>query len=186
MRTYNNTELQALPHNVTHGTDLACDCSRLWAAIARMDQINFELMPYLRMTVPREARHKSIEDAPLNQRAFTSVILLFGVVPVDLHFVHLTEMERGHKFVETSFTLVNATWRHERTIDALPDGQGSRITDRISFRTRLPLLGRLLTPLVRVLFAHRHRRLLARFGASIARPAHKASEAPQEEPTPTL
>ena len=164
MTSHNGSEERPPPHGFALSTELPCESSQLWAAISRMDQVNFELQPILRMTVARDARDKSIEDAPLNQLAFRSVILLFGILPVDLHFVHITELERGRRFVETSYTLMNATWRHERTIQPLPLGRGSQITDNIGFRTRLPLLGFLLKPLVRALFAHRHRRLLAKFG----------------------
>lgn len=173
MLSKNESQRLSLPHGFTISTQFACTGSELWAAIARMDQINRELAPFLRMTAPSEARDKTIEDMPLGQRAFTSVILLFGIVPIDLHFVHLTERDSGRRFVEKSHTLVNATWRHERTIDPALDGRGCQITDRIDFRTRLPLLGRLLLPLIRRLFAHRHRQILARFGApgDVAKPA---------------
>ncbi len=157
-----------LPHGFTFSSHVACTGSELWSAIARMDQINRELAPFLRMTAPSEARAKTVEDVPLGQLAFTSVILLFGVLPIDLHFVQLTERDSGRRFVETSRTLVNATWRHERIIDPAPDGRGCRIIDRVDYRTRLPLLGRLLRPAIHALFAHRHRRLLIRFGAPSA------------------
>jgi ligand-binding SRPBCC domain-containing protein len=130
-----------------------------------MTQVNFELSPFLRMSVPRDARDKSIEDAPIDHLAFMSVILLFGIIPIDLHFVHLTEVEPGHRFVETSYTLVNATWRHERAIYVLPNGKGCQITDNIGIRPRLPFAGVVVKPLARALFAHRHRKLLAQFGA---------------------
>jgi len=165
MLVTNESRRPALPHGFTISSQVACTGSELWSAIARIDHVNHELAPFLRMTAPSEAREKTVEDVPLRQPAFASVILLFGVLPIDLHFVQLTERDSGRGFVETSHTLVNATWRHERTIDAAPDGCGCQITDRIDYRTRLPLLGGLLGPLIRALFAHRHRRLLARFGA---------------------
>jgi hypothetical protein len=148
-------------------TSLACSAQALWFAISHMDQINYELAPYLAMTAPARAREQSIEDLALGELAFVSVILLFKVLPIDLHFLKLQERREGVGFVESSSSLANALWRHERFISAsTPDAASCSITDRISFRSRIRGFDRLILPLVRALFAHRHRKLLARFGAA--------------------
>lgn len=155
---------EAYPMRFTRSTRLAVAKSVLWPAIAGMAGVNIELTPWLQMTVPPDARDKSVEDAPIGERAFTSIILLFGCLPVDLHFVRLVAVSPGSGFVELSSTLVNAVWRHERFITPGPDDDTCELTDRIAFRSRLPGLDRLLFPIIGALFAHRHRQLLARYG----------------------
>ena len=56
-------------------------------------------------------------------------------------------------------------WEHERTLEPLPAG-GARVSDRVEFVPRIRLTARLHRAVIRALFAHRHRRLRARFGAA--------------------
>jgi hypothetical protein len=157
------TQHTALPAHFSLTTQLAGTSRQVWDAVVRMEQINSELGPFIHMTSPRAARDKTIADVPLGEHAFTSVVLLFGVLPIDLHFLKLAELNPGRGFIESSSSLANAVWRHERTVVAADSG-GCEVTDRIGFRSRLPGLDRLILPLVRALFAHRHRRLAAHFG----------------------
>ena len=126
-----------------------------------MQGVNDELMPLVRMTVPRRARGLTLADVPLGVHAFTSYLLAFGVVPFDAHFLRLDEVGQRH-FVERSSSLLQRLWQHERAVE--PEGDGCRVTDRVTFEPRLPGLARLARPIVARLFAHRHRRLRARFG----------------------
>jgi ligand-binding SRPBCC domain-containing protein len=131
---------------------------RAWAHATSMAGVNAELRPLVRMTVPGRARRLSIADAPVGERAFTSVILLGGVLPVDLHALCLEAVEE-RAFHERSRSLMWREWRHHRTVEAAPGG--CAVTDRVAFSGRLPRSERLAEPVVRLVFRHRHRRLRA-------------------------
>jgi hypothetical protein len=104
---------------VTVSTHVSAPPSRVWARARTMEGVNAELRPLVRMTVPKRFRGLTIDEAPVGERAFTSVVLAFGVVPFDLHFLTIAERrERG--FLERSTTLVQKRWEHERTI--APEG----------------------------------------------------------------
>jgi len=126
-----------------------------------MDGVNAELMPLVRMTVPKGAAGARLEDAPLGELAFHSWLLLGGVLPFDRHALRLLEVERG-RFLEASTSWLQLEWRHERTLEDVPGG--CRITDVVRFVPRLPLVGGLTRLLVNLVFAHRHRRLRRRHG----------------------
>ena len=134
---------------LTFSSVVAAPPDAVWARARTLAGVNDELRPLLRMT-----GGPTIDDAP-----FTSVMLAFGAVPFDLHFLRIAEVrERG--FLERSSSLVQRTWEHERTVE--PEGDGSRVTDRVTFEPRLPGGALLATPLVRRVFEHRHRRLTRR------------------------
>jgi hypothetical protein len=126
-----------------------------------MEGVNDELMPLVRMTVPRRARGLSLADVPLGVHEFTSYLLAGGVVPFDAHFLRLDEVG-DRRFLERSSSLLQRLWQHERTVE--PDGTGCRVTDTVTFEPRLPGAARLVRPIVARIFRHRHRRLRARFG----------------------
>lgn len=133
----------------------------VWAHASTMDGVNHELGPWVRMTVPRAARGKTIADAAADGEAFTSVLLLFGALPFDVHHLRL---ERAHErgFDEESWSWLQRRWRHERRVEET-DG-GCVVIDRLTVAPRLaPAF--LVEPVVRFIFASRHRRLRARFGA---------------------
>jgi len=71
---------------------------------------------------------------------FRSVLLLFGVLPVDVHSLALASLVPGRGFLESSSSLLHRRWIHERVLDA--EGDGTRICDRVYFECRLPSLGR--------------------------------------------
>lgn len=127
---------------------------------------NQELMPFLRMTVPRKLRGIGIDDITLGERIGRSWILFLGVIPVDYDDVVIAEIEPGRRFLETSSMLSMRKWKHERIVSAW--GEGCSLTDRVSFELRptpalIPGSKRVATALVRAVFAHRHRRLFDRF-----------------------
>lgn len=130
--------------------------------ICRMSGVNAELAPWIRMTCPDANLRLSSKDTPTGVLLFRSLILLLGVLPVDWHFLRLIEIDNRSGFVEESSSLAQRRWRHERR---LADVAGRcRITDRVEFEPRLPLVGRLLLPVVRAVFNHRHRQLRRMFG----------------------
>jgi ligand-binding SRPBCC domain-containing protein len=132
------------------------------AGVLSMAGVNAELMPWVRMTAPAAWKDRGIDGLPTGRRLFRSVILLFGVLPIDWHHFLLETVDR-HGFRERSTSLMNAHWHHDRTLEDLGDGR-TRITDRLDYRSRLPGVGWLLRPVYLGIFRHRHRRLRARFG----------------------
>jgi hypothetical protein len=137
----------------------------VWARVTTMAGVNDELMPVVRMTIPRELAAFTIADAPLGERAFRSWILLFGALPIDAHDLTLVGLDLGRGFHEHSSSLAQRHWIHRRTLTAVPEG--TRVTDEIQFAPRLAFLAPILRPLLHAIFRHRHRRL-GRYFASRA------------------
>ncbi len=135
----------------------------VWAHACTMDGVNRELAPWVRMTTPRSARGRTIDDVPLDRVAFTSVLLALGVLPFDLHRLRLVERVPGRGFLERSSSLLQRTWQHERTVE--PDGTGCIVSDCVTVTPRLAP-GAVVAPIVRAIFRSRHRVLRARFGAA--------------------
>ena len=124
-----------------------------------MEGVNEELAPWVRMTYPTNAT--VIEEAPLGEPAFHSVLLFPGVVPFERHRLVLVEVESGRRFLERSSSWLQSLWHHERVIE--PHSEGCLLTDRVTFRTRLPFMGVLTHPMVRSLFRRRHQVLKRRY-----------------------
>lgn len=135
---------------------------QVWDRVVRMEGVNDEFFPFLRMSSPRQAKGLSIADAPLGERIFRSWILAFGLVPIDYDDITLVEVEQGRRFLEHSQMLTQRVWQHERILEPAAE-RATRLTDRIEFEPKLPG-GRRLAPVFRLLFRYRHRRLRRRFG----------------------
>jgi ligand-binding SRPBCC domain-containing protein len=137
----------------------------VWAVVSTMDGVNAELTPYLRMSVPKTFRGRSLSDAPVGRPAFTSTILAGGVLPFDRHHLRFDEIIPGEGFVEHSTSLLERAWRHERRVRS--SGQHAcTIVDQVIFVPRLPGVSSIVGLLVARLFAHRHAKLRERFGGS--------------------
>ncbi|HEU0024988.1 MAG TPA: hypothetical protein VFQ12_10170 [Thermoleophilaceae bacterium] len=134
----------------------------VWARIITPEGVNGELMPIVRMTLPRGMTSLDPESVPLGERIGRCRILLFGVIPIDWDDLTLLRVERPVGFLERSSMLSIRVWEHERTLEPTPEG-GCIVTDRVRFEPRLPLPARWLLPLYRTVFAHRHRRLRRHF-----------------------
>jgi len=105
----------------------------------------------------------ALTEASVNEKFFTSVILLFGFIPIDIHHIKFDEvLETG--FRESSSSLVMKHWNHNREVESLE--QGCVLTDEISFSTRMPFLGAIIKPIYLFVFSHRHERLREKFGAA--------------------
>jgi ligand-binding SRPBCC domain-containing protein len=135
----------------------------VWAAVTRPETVNYELGPWLRMTVPRGARELNIASAPIGVPLGRAWVLLFGVLPVDYDDLTLAAVGPGPRFHERSPMLNCRQWTHRRSIDATLNG--CVVTDRVSFQPRWFMSGRLYKAIARQIFRHRHRRLRQRFGA---------------------
>ena len=146
------SELLCEKHTILQGFDLAA--------------VNAELMPLVRMTAPSRWRDENLFSWPVQQPLFHSWVLLFGVLPVDLHRFCLESVDPASGFQEHSNTWMNRSWRHQRLIESTE--RGCRVTDRVQYESRLPLFGSLMRPVYKLVFRHRHRRLRRRYGAAPA------------------
>jgi hypothetical protein len=138
-------------------SELGAGTEAVWARAIDPAGINDELMPLMRMTVPRGARDFGLDDlepGPIGR----SWVLLFGLVPFDYDDLNIVRVDPGRGFLERSTMLSMRLWEHERTLEPLGEDR-CEITDRIAWEPRLPLPGALLRPLIRAIFRHRHRRL---------------------------
>lgn len=126
-----------------------------------MSGVNYELAPILKMSAPEKWAAKPISEWPVNQGIFASKILLFGFIPIDLHrFSFLSVNLMGFK--ESSTSLLNSLWSHERTISA--NGSGATVTDVVYYKSKLGLIGYLFKPLYQSIFTYRHKRLRQKYG----------------------
>lgn len=150
---------------VVHSTTssvVAAPPAEVWAAITTFRGVNAELLPLVRMTEPRSLRGRTLASAQPGERA-ASWLLAAGIVPFDRHLLGIESVVAGSGFVEESTSWLQRRWRHERTLE--PEGDGTRVTDRLTVEPRLRLAAPVVARVVPKVFAHRHRRLVARFGS---------------------
>lgn len=148
-------------------TQLAAPAGAVWDRVSTFEGVNDELRPLLRMTAPPHIRRLDPSEVRPGERLFRSWVLLFGVLPFDYDDITLVSVEPGRGFHERSSMLSMRVWEHERTLE--PAGESSCVVrDRLSFQPRVPGTARLLRPVVQAVFAHRHRRLVKRFGQAAA------------------
>jgi hypothetical protein len=141
-------------------TQLAVSSSKLAHDTLNMSGVNYELGSLLKMSVPDIWQKKSVTEWPTNQNLFSSNILLLGLIPIDRHsFKFKTIHSCG--FNETSKSLMNTLWSHERLIKSV--GSGSAVKDVIVYKSRLGILGNLFMPVYKAIFKHRHNRLRAKY-----------------------
>lgn len=133
---------------------VGCPAHELWPIMTSAAGVNAELNPLITMTFPQAGF--DFASAPLNQPLFSSWILLFGFLPFDRHTFVLHEIGPSH-FVETSHTLLQKLWRHERYLTEQDDG--AEIRDVVTVVPRLKFLMPLTNRIVATIFRHRHRRL---------------------------
>jgi hypothetical protein len=156
-------KLWASTGHIEVGSELAASVDAVWHFVGAMSGVNYELAPWVRMTVAPAARAMRVEDAPLGRLAFQSWVLLFGVIPYDRHGLTITSVAPPHGFLEESPSWTQRLWRHERRLDA----RGSDrcvLWDRVTFTPRVPGVAALLAPVIGFVFRHRHRRLRGLFG----------------------
>jgi len=138
------------------------DIERLCADLLAMDGVNYELMPVVKMTTPSDWASKPLELWPTGTELFSSVILLFGIIPVDLHKFKLSKVNKSG-FEERSSSITHKEWNHSRTIKSL--GSTCIVTDELEFVPKLSFLGGVMKPVYKAIFKHRHKRLEAKYGA---------------------
>lgn len=147
--------------SLTIETELATTPAEFWQSMS-MDAVNAELGPLVRMTAPARWRSCPLEQWATGSVLFRSVVLLFGVVPVDVHGLRLERIDPEGGFLESSTSWMNRVWRHERTTAATK--AGCVVRDTVTVESRVPGVAQLLLPVYRLVFRHRHRRLVAAYG----------------------
>ena len=126
-----------------------------------MDGVNYELGPVLHMSAPAEWANLHFADWAENRELFTSKITLFGFIPFDSHqfrfkATHVTG------FHENSRNIMNSLWEHRRELCG--DDSTTTVTDRVSYESKIGVLGYLMYPIYRAVFRYRHRRLKTKYG----------------------
>jgi hypothetical protein len=131
------------------------DVERVWDAATTWRGVNAELMPLARMTHPPG---RGRIDARAEREPTISWILLFGLIPVDRHRLHLDRFDAGgRRFFEHSANLALRHWIHRRSLRS--EAGGVRVTDRCALVARAGGCGPLMRLVYAAVFAHRHRRL---------------------------
>lgn len=133
----------------------------VWQYITQMQNVNAELMPYVYMTYPKNKAAFGGETIPLNEVLFKSTLLLFGFIPIDIHYLRFDTIKYGTAFYENSYSLQHRYWKHTRSLSAT--GNTTIVTDELHFMPRLPFVGYLLKPFIKTIFRNRHKKLRARF-----------------------
>jgi hypothetical protein len=128
----------------------------VWERVVSVEGVNFELGPWVRMTVPDGAE---LRLGKLGR----SWVLLGGLVPVDYDDIAIEWFEPGVGFNERSTMASASAWWHDRTLLPLPGG-GTRVVDHIRFTPRVGAIGGLQAFIFEAMFRWRHRRLRGHFG----------------------
>lgn len=140
----------------TVSTPLPIAPEAFWARMS-MAAVNAELWPWVHMTAPAGWRRCPLAQWTTERVLFRSVVLLLGVLPVDVHALRLAHIDPDRGFLEESSSWTNRLWRHERTTTRTE--RGCVVTDTVTMHGRVALLAALMTPIDRLIFQHRHRRL---------------------------
>ncbi len=126
----------------------------LWPIVSSAAGVNAELKPLVSMTFPKDGFDFS--EAPVDQPLFKSWILLFGFLPIDRHTFVLHEVGPSH-FIETSHTLLQKHWRHERYLTA--QGDSTDVRDVVTVIPRVAFMTPLTNRIVATIFRNRHKQL---------------------------
>ena len=143
----------------------------VWNRVTTPAGINHELMPVMKMTVPRPFRGVTIDQLEPGTRLGRSYFLLAGFLPFDYDDITIAEIGPGRRFLETSSMLSMRQWRHERTVT--PRGEDTEIRDDVSFELRFPFSripgwSSVVAAVLGAVFRHRHSRLQAHFSAQLS------------------
>lgn len=157
----------SMPVRLAFRSELRAPQSQVLAQAMTMAGVNFELGPWVRMSVPAEYANLSLLDVmPVEATRpvlFRSLLLAFGLLPFDVHAFHLERVLRAEGFDERSSSWMQKSWVHRRRV--LPLGSACIVTDELEIEPRLALMAPVVRAMVDFLFRHRHRRLAARYGA---------------------
>ncbi len=146
-------------------SEVAASVDRVWDLVTTQEGINHEMGPFMKMTMPKAFRSKSIGDVSPGTHIGRSFLLLFGVIPFGTDDITVAQIEPGRMFREESAMTGMRTWIHHRTLE--PVAGKTIVTDQVTLAPHLPIpgLGRLLARILAAFFNHRHRRLQGHFAA---------------------
>lgn len=153
---------------------------QLWDKISCFKGVNSEFYPLLKMTSPDE--NIRITDDMIStdgKPLFRSILLLFGILPIEYDLLCICDVKKYRYFKERSSMLLMSEWNHDRfLIDPLNDTNEDQnllertcesemngnapyvmVKDAVSFKPRIPFLGPILKHIVMLLFTYRHYRL---------------------------
>lgn len=136
-------------------SELRASREQLWDWITDVRCLRREMRPYLHMTAPPGVRRLRDLDPKPGVPLFLSVILLFGILPVDYSRLTLHAIEQGQGFLEQSPMGSMRHWAHRRQL--LPHSQHAGtvvLRDTLCFEPRFAV--RPTVGLVARFFAHRH------------------------------
>ena len=98
---------------------IGAPAAEVWAFATTAAGINEELMPIVRMTVPRGLEGDfAIADVVAPQRLGRSWLLLGGLIPFDWDDIGIERIGPGFAFSERSTMLSQRAWHHDRSVDA--------------------------------------------------------------------
>ena len=154
-------------NEIVTSSGLPAEAAEVWRRSVSPDGINFELGPWLKMTVPAQLKDVGIDDVELGSRLGRSWILALGVIPFDYDDLVLIERGPGFRFLESSRMASMKRWQHERVVR--PAAGGCELRDTVRFELRsplgvLPAATGIAIRLVARIFRHRHRRAKILFG----------------------
>lgn len=144
-------------------SDLSVEPRKLCEELLNINGVNFELAPFISMSAPYQWCSKPISEWPVDVFLFNSRVTLFGLFPIDSHDFKFIEVSASG-FSESSKTLLNKEWNHRRSI--IEAGSGSKVKDRIEYKSNLGFMGFFFMPMYKVIFIHRHNKLKAKYGTS--------------------
>lgn len=152
-----------MPRVIENDVVVAAAAGAVWDRVTDPAGINHEMRPWMTMSMPRSARHLTVETVPVGQPVGCAWLRLFGLIPFEVDRLTIAELEPGRRFLERSTMVSMRRWEHERTVT--PAAGGTRVRDRVTFQPRLPVPGlpALLAVLVDAFFKHRQRRLRRHF-----------------------
>ena len=147
----------------TQKSTLTTSPEKLWTDITQFKNINYELMPFARMTCPKHLNTLAPDTIPLDTPLFKSIILLLGIIPIDLHCLQISQFKPQQGFWENSSSMMHRTWQHTRTLTPINE-HNTQISDTLLFEPRLPFVGYLLLPIYKMVFENRHQKLIRKYG----------------------
>lgn len=135
----------------------------VWEQVSTIRGVNEELSPLFHMTCP----HKDMRISPALVGSstiplFRSWLFLFGLIPIEYDDINIVGVIEGKSFSERSSMALMTEWHHDRILETTTGG--TIVTDELSFIPRFRIIGFVLCAVVKILFSHRHRRLISVFG----------------------
>lgn len=169
---------------VDRSVRLGASAADVWAVAITPSGVNAELMPLVRMTFPAAMSNLTSADITMGVEVCRCWMLGGGVLPFDRHALTFESIDDSGDggdgaisfgFVETSQSWLQRQWRHERTVTEVRsdsgDVVGCEVRDVLTVAPRLPFAHLIVARVVPLVFEHRHRRLVARWGEP-ERPLH--------------